>query len=479
MNRIPVISGNLETSDLGSVLEALTLTRQLSCVEIASPLGAPEGVVWVKAGQMLEANAGSRSGMEALRYLLNRPGRFEVFRSDARIEEGVEPMASIYDALEQARANPWSTGMQPIGVTPEVERTPSAGTPVVPANNAANNHRPEPVTVVHVAPPATASLAQPRLPSISQPPPRDRGLPGAPRPLTLPPPDRSSVRPPASVRSPQSVPRELLKPPTAGPVFAVFANKGGVGKTTFSINLAVTLARRGMKTTIVDADPRNDVGNAVSSRRDTSLGLFDVLDGSAQLRDVVLDTALPGLSILPAGGVTLPEDRFQAAQSAVERLANVMSVLSESGGVVVVDTPPGLRGITHWVLRASSHAIAMVQAEPIAIRAAAQVPRALENIPARERPSFIGVILNMLDRRVGASLGMLEEACKIFGPETVLDIALPRSGVFIEASEKGTPIALQDSNAGHSFGFLFESLASAVLARAGLSTPKLSEMRLL
>jgi chromosome partitioning protein len=265
----------------------------------------------------------------------------------------------------------------------------------------------------------------------------------------------------------------------AGPVLAVFANKGGVGKTTFSLNLAVTLARRGLRTYLVDTDPRNDVGTALAAKRDTSVGLFDVLDGTAQLRDVLLETALPGFTIVPAGGVGLPEDRFQAATNRGQHLAATIAALSGPGSIVVIDTPPGLRGITHTVLRASTHAVAIVQAEPIALRGAMHVPRALDALPARERPALIGVVLNMLDRRVGASLGMLEEACRVFGADTVLDIAIPRSGVFIEASESGAPVALLESGGGHAIGWIFESLASTLLARAGLSTPKFAEMRLL
>ncbi len=259
----------------------------------------------------------------------------------------------------------------------------------------------------------------------------------------------------------------------------MFANKGGVGKTTFALNLAVTLTRRGFRTILVDTDPRNDVGTSLAARRDTSLGVFDVLDGSAALQDVLLETALPGFSVLPAGGVALSEERFQAASGRTNALASLLSDLSAPGTMIVVDTPPGLRGITNTVLRASSHALAIVQAEPIALRSAALVPRALDSLPATERPALAGVVLNMLDRRVGASLGMLEEACRIFGPEAVFDIAIPRSPVFLEASEQGVPVALLEAHGSHAVGWIFESLASSMLARAGLTTPKLPELRLL
>lgn len=141
MNRIPVISGRLEEEDLAGVLEALTLTRQLSCVEVSSPLGALEGAIWTKSGQLLEATAGARSGVNALRYLLDRPGTYEVLHVEDRVDGGIQPIMGLSDALDQARAAPQeparslaSTGMQPIGsIASELEPAVPSGLPSKPS----------------------------------------------------------------------------------------------------------------------------------------------------------------------------------------------------------------------------------------------------------------------------------------------------------------------------------------------------------
>ncbi len=507
MNRVPVLHGNLADEPLQSVLEMLSLTRQLTCLEVTSPLGAFEGTIWLKSGQLLEVTSGARSGLEALRYLLGRAGSFDVYRAEGQLSGDIRPMMSLWDAIETAN----SPGQLPASVSPPSIRL-STGMQVVehrdtdpaqavsgaaqPIGNGGYGTMATPHLIrpnVHVVEPLSAGDETPRL----APPKTNTRVASAPSlphvvveasrpPATTTPVSRAPhvrpVAPPMATPAREPVPIHMRDPyssSTAGPVLTVFANKGGVGKTTFAINLAVTLARRGFRLYLVDADPRNDVGVALAARRDTSRGLFDVLDGSAPLRDVILETALPGLAILPAGGVGLPEDRFQAATMRSQLLASVVSTLSAPGSIVIVDTPPGLRGITHSVLRASTHALAIVQAEPIALRSATQVPLALDALPARERPAFVGVVLNMLDRRVGASLSMLEEACRVFGADAVLDIAIPRSGAFIEASENGAPVALLDGDGTHAIGWIFESLASAILARAGLATPKFTEMRLL
>lgn len=479
MNRVHVISGSLSAEPLGEVLEALTLSRQLSCVEIMSPIGALEGAIWLKSGQILEVTAGTRSGIEALRYLTTRPGTYDVFRANGSVDGEIRPMMSVARALTEATSSPseapslrLSTGTQAIDHTSartHVSMPQVAVPPIAPANEA--------IAIRQIAgTPAPLTPATPRVPAVAY---AQEGPEIQRVPATTPIRAARDPQPRAAAQASLSTVPAPSPTGNAGPVLAVFANKGGVGKTTFSLNLAVTLARRGMRVCLVDADPRNDVGTALAARRDTSLGLFDVLDGSMALGDVLLETAMPGFNILPAGGVNLPEDRFQTATIQAQKLAATLASLSAPGAIVIVDTPPGLRGITHSVLRASTHAVAIVQAEPIALRSAAAVPRALDSLPARERPALVGVVLNMLDRRVGASLSVLEQACRVFGADNVLDIAVPRSGVFVEASEGGAPVALQSGEGAHAIAWIFESLAAAILARAGLSTPKFSEMRLL
>ncbi|MEW5917786.1 MAG: AAA family ATPase, partial [Gemmatimonadota bacterium] len=90
-----------------------------------------------------------------------------------------------------------------------------------------------------------------------------------------------------------------------GRVLAVVSQKGGVGKTTTSVNLAAAFARRGLKTLIVDVDPQGAVRYGIGLRRGhPTHGFADYLTGQRQLREVILPTALPWLRVILAGAVT-------------------------------------------------------------------------------------------------------------------------------------------------------------------------------
>ncbi|MCC6522876.1 MAG: AAA family ATPase [Polyangiaceae bacterium] len=598
MDRVPVLAGTLDETDLEGLVEMMTLFRQLSTVELESPAGAPEGTLWMKSGQVIDVIAGDLTGLDAVRYLVGRPGSYTVYRIEGVIDPTTQPLMRGTELLQviselktdSARLQ-HSTGLQRRGALPDESATvvSAAATAalVEPADASARQAAPSVDASAATSQPQSGDAAEqppehttpldtvsaPRLrdgsppdsaetepasltalPAAVPPPPRAPSTPApappaarapstpapaplpAPAPMRMPPPltpapgrafapSPPAAPPPAAPRAaaapapppvpaaagprwatPAAPPPPAARPapvalragppapgparaPSAelehsasgphGPILAVFANKGGVGKTTIAVNLSVALVRRGLEVVLVDADPRNDVGNALAARKDTSRGLYDVLDGTVALADVLLPTALPGFAILPAGGLNLPEDVFARVSAQPERIAALLLALARPNTIVVVDSPAGLRGVSYSVLSASTHALAVVQAEPLAVRSAALVPRVLDGIPANHRPALAGVVLNMFDRRVAASLAVLDGACEIFGAEAVYDIPIPRAGVFIEASANGAPVALMDGSGGTTAGFIFESLASHVLARLGLSTPKLSDLRLL
>ncbi|HEY2849151.1 MAG TPA: AAA family ATPase, partial [Gemmatimonadaceae bacterium] len=134
-----------------------------------------------------------------------------------------------------------------------------------------------------------------------------------------------------------------------GQILAVVSQKGGVGKTTTAVNLGAALAKRGLKTLIVDVDPQGSVRyGAALKRGHATYGFADYLNGTRPLRDVILPTALPWLRVMLVGSVTDDADHSDYARRIAEGdlLPKMLEAARERCDIVVVDTPPGLGPVT-------------------------------------------------------------------------------------------------------------------------------------
>ena len=137
-------------------------------------------------------------------------------------------------------------------------------------------------------------------------------------------------------------------------VLAITSQKGGVGKTTVSVNLAYSLARRGWNTLLVDTDPQGSVGLSLSEKARKCKGLYDAVNSGASAEGMILGTRLPELKILTSGK---PHGYFEAVQPGIDGVAAMRRVVDDLRGrkqfdVVLIDTPAGLQGMCcGWRMR--------------------------------------------------------------------------------------------------------------------------------
>jgi MinD-like ATPase involved in chromosome partitioning or flagellar assembly len=256
------------------------------------------------------------------------------------------------------------------------------------------------------------------------------------------------------------------------PIVAITSPKGGAGRSTVALNLAVSLARRGRRVVLVDADASNLLP-ALDLADRAFKGVADALEGWAPLADTVLETRVPGLKLVPSGELTEETYRHPGWLA-------LLADLARQADVVLVDCAPGWYGATLSVLEAATHQLLVLAAEPAARRICGAYQERLQKLlKGKHRPELLGLVINMLDYQVQASVRSLEELSTSAYARHLLEIPIPRSPTFMEASARCVPIVQVEQGASSTIAWVFETLATALLERLQLERAALASAPLL
>jgi chromosome partitioning protein len=224
---------------------------------------------------------------------------------------------------------------------------------------------------------------------------------------------------------------------------AVVSQKGGVGKTTVSLNLALALAERRRRTLLVDLDPQGGIAHSLARADDALAGLSDLLMGRTPPAEALRQTKVATLALLPRGRMSAVDVAdYEDALRAPGVLDGALGKLDGAFELVVLDTPSGLGRITRAALALADFALVPVQGEALALRSIGQILEVIEHVRSAENPrlELLGLLPTMVQKSADPSMAVLLELWQGFGG--VLETVIPRAEVFAEASHTGLPVGL-------------------------------------
>lgn len=250
-----------------------------------------------------------------------------------------------------------------------------------------------------------------------------------------------------------------------GKIIAIVNQKGGVGKTTTSINLSAYLAHLGKQVFLVDLDPQANASSGLGlDHRNLEAGIYEALIGLKPLNSIIKRTVQSGLKVAPA--------TMSLAGAGIEmvsldnrefRLATILNEVSQDFDYIIIDGPPSLGLLTINSLVAADEVLIPIQSEYFALEGLSQLLETISLVQNNLKPSLgiMGAVITMFDRRNKLSESVMSELYQYF-PNRIFRSVIPRSVRLAEAPSYGRSILHYDPKS--KGGRAYEGLAKEIIS---------------
>lgn len=233
-----------------------------------------------------------------------------------------------------------------------------------------------------------------------------------------------------------------------GKIMAVANQKGGVGKTTTSINLAACLGKKGKKVLILDTDPQGNTTSGFGiNKQELTLTSYDIILGNERISDIIIKTKFKNVDVVPSS-INLAASEMELAEQKdrLSKIRNAIVPIKDDYDFIIIDCPPSLGLITLNALGCADSIIMPIQCEYYALEGLSQLMDTVRRVKKTSNPKIEveGVLLTMYDGRLNLTLQVADNVKKFF-KDKVFKTVIPRNVRLSEAPSFGQPIIYYDA----------------------------------